>query len=64
MKIAEIREFTTEELKERLASDKEKLVRMKLTHHVSPLENPSELKALRKTIARMNTELSLREKNN
>jgi large subunit ribosomal protein L29 len=63
MKIAEIRELTTQELQEKLAAEKESLVRLKLTHAVSPLENPSQLKAIRKNIARMNTELSLRKNN-
>ncbi len=63
MKIAEIRELTTQELQEKLAAEKETLVRLKLTHAVSPLENPSQLKAIRKNIARMNTELSLRKNN-
>ncbi len=63
MKIAEIRELTTQELQEKLAAEKDSLVRLKLTHAVSPLENPSQLKAIRKNIARMKTELSLRKNN-
>ena len=55
--------MTTQELQEKLAAEKESLVRLKLTHAVSPLENPSQLKAIRKNIARMNTELSLRKNN-
>ncbi len=61
MKIAEIKELTTQELKERLAAEEDALIRMKLNHAVSPLENPSQIKAIRKNIARINTELSLRD---
>lgn len=61
MKIAEIKELTTQELMERLAAEKDALIRMKLNHAVSPLENPSQIKAIRKNIARINTELSLRD---
>ncbi|MCQ2209357.1 MAG: 50S ribosomal protein L29 [Paludibacteraceae bacterium] len=61
MKIADIKELSTQELQERLAAEKDALVRMKLNHSVSPLENPSQIKAIRKNIARMYTELSLRE---
>ncbi len=61
MKMAEIKELTTQELKERLVSEEEALVRLKLNHAVSPLENPSQIKAIRKNIARINTELSLRD---
>ncbi|MBO4529315.1 MAG: 50S ribosomal protein L29 [Paludibacteraceae bacterium] len=61
MKIAEIKELTTQELKERLAAEEDALIRMKLNHAVSPLDNPSQIKAIRKNIARINTELSLRD---
>lgn len=64
MKIADIKDLSTQELMDKLAAEKENLVRLKLTHAVSPLENPSQIKAIRKNIARMNTELSLRSKNN
>ncbi|MBP5424232.1 MAG: 50S ribosomal protein L29 [Paludibacteraceae bacterium] len=57
----EIKGLSTQELQDKLAAEKEALVRMKLNHSVSPLNDPSQLKAIRKNIARMNTELSLRE---
>ena len=40
-----------------------KLQQLKLTHAISPLENPSQLKLMRKDIARMKTELRQRELN-
>jgi large subunit ribosomal protein L29 len=65
MKLAEfkkeIKGLSTQELQEKLAAEKETLIRMKLNHSVSPMNDPSQLKAIRKNIARMNTELSLRE---
>ena len=64
MKAAEIRELSTQEIQDKLVAEKETLVRLKMNHAVSPLENPSQLKAIRKNIARLNTELSQREKNN
>ena len=57
----EIKGLSTQEMQDKLAAEKEALVRMKLNHSVSPLNDPSQLKAIRKNIARMNTELSLRE---
>ena len=33
---------------------------MKMTHAISPIENPMQIKNLRKTIARINTELTVR----
>lgn len=53
--------MTLDELKERLEEDSKQLVKMKLSHAVSPLENPQKLKDFRKTIARMKTELRKRE---
>jgi large subunit ribosomal protein L29 len=64
MKMSEIKDLSTQELMDKIVAEKENLVRLKLNHAVSPLENPSQLKAIRKNIARMNTELSLRSKNN
>ena len=33
---------------------------MKMTHAISPIENPMQIKNLRKTVARINTELTSR----
>ena len=63
MKTAEIKELTTAELQERLAAEKEALVRLKLNHSISPLANPLQIKVARKTIARLATELRAREIN-
>ena len=60
MKKASYKELSTEDLQAKLAQEKDALTRMKLNHSISPLDNPSQLKAMRKNIARMNTELSLR----
>ena len=61
MKTAEIKELTTAEIQERLASEKEQLTRLKLNHSISPLENPLQIKVARRTIARLATELRARE---
>lgn len=58
-----IKEFTTSEILERLDEEKRQLVKLKLNHTVSPLENPNKIKAYRKTIARLETELRRREIN-
>ncbi|MBQ0082003.1 MAG: 50S ribosomal protein L29 [Paludibacteraceae bacterium] len=63
MKTREIKELTTAEIKERVASEREALVRMKLNHAISPLDNPSLIKETRRTIARLYTELRQRELN-
>jgi large subunit ribosomal protein L29 len=63
MKIAEIKELTSAEIEERLAAETDNLSRMKLNHAISPLDNPMQIKAIRRGIARMMTELRRREIN-
>ncbi|MCX6235606.1 MAG: 50S ribosomal protein L29 [Bacteroidetes bacterium] len=55
-----IRELSTPELLERLEEEKKQLIKLKLTHTVSPLENPNKIKVYRKGIARLETELHKR----
>ena len=64
MKIAEVRELSTNELTERLEAEQANYKNMVLNHAISPLENPSQIKKLRRDIARMKTELRQRELNN
>jgi large subunit ribosomal protein L29 len=56
-----IRELSTADLKERLEDETRQLVKLRLNHAVSPLENPNKIKAYRKIIARIKTELRKRE---
>jgi len=58
-----IRELTTSEVLERLDEEKRQLTKLKLNHAVSPLENPNKIKAYRKTIARLETEVRHRVQN-
>ena len=60
MKNTEMKELATAELAERLAEEKANYMSMKLTHSLSPLENPMQIKIARKNIARLSTELSTR----
>ena len=61
MKQSEIKELSVSDLKDALVNSQAKLKELKLTHQLSPLDNPSEINKLRKTIARINTEFSKRE---
>ena len=63
MKIAEIREIATNELAERIQTEVANYNQMVLNHWISPLENPAQIKKLRRTIARMKAELRQRELN-
>ena len=63
MKASEIRESSTSDLIERVDSEKNMLLRMKLNHAITPLDNPHKLKETKITIARILTELRKRELN-
>ena len=52
MKIAEIKEIETKDLVEKLENAVEALNKMKLNHNITPLENPSEIKAARVAVNR------------
>ncbi|MBW6491065.1 MAG: 50S ribosomal protein L29 [Lentimicrobium sp.] len=61
MKQEVIRELSTAEITERLEEERKQLIKLKLNHAVSPLENPNKIKSYRRTIARMLTELHKRK---
>ena len=63
MKMTEIKGLETKELAEKLETAVAKYDQMKLNHAVTPMENPSQIKAARRDIARMQTELRQRELN-
>ncbi len=60
MKQKEVIEMSIDELNEKLGSLKKELSDMKMTHAVSPIENPLQIRNVRRTIARINSELSRR----
>lgn len=57
MKISEIRRIPAAELSQRIADEVAKYNQLVLNHSISPLENPSQIKAARRTIAQMKTVL-------
>ena len=63
MKSNELKGIETKELAEKLETEVAKYNQMKLNHAITPLENPSQIKAARRDIARMKTELRQRELN-
>ena len=63
MKMTEIKSLETKELAEKLETEVSNYNQMKLNHAVTPMENPSQIKAARRDIARMKTELRTRELN-
>ncbi|MES2838534.1 MAG: 50S ribosomal protein L29 [Bacteroidota bacterium] len=60
MKQSAIIELSTKELQDRIATEKTQLVKLQMTHAISPIENPKKITESRKTVARLMTELTKR----
>ena len=63
MKTSEIKELSSPDLLERIDTEKTMLVRMKLNHAITPLDNPQKVREVKLTIARLLTEMRTRELN-
>ena len=61
MKQSEIKELSTAELQEKLSETKKAYLGLKLAHAISPLENPIQLRSVRRSVARLATELTKRD---
>ena len=61
MKQIDIKDLSNDDLNEKLLEQQELLVKLRMNHAVSPLENPKQMGGIRKTIARVKTELRKRE---
>ena len=61
MKTSEIKDLTTDEIREKIETEKAALTKMKMNHAVSPLENPRLIRTTRRNIARLMTELRKHE---
>lgn len=64
MKKVEIKELSTQDLKDRLEQMEQDYAQLKINHSVSPLDNPAQIRRDRRMIARVKTELRQRELNN
>ena len=61
MKQSEIKELSTADLQEQSGALQKKYTDLKMAHAITPLENPMQLIILRRTVARIATELTKRE---
>ncbi|MCH2196756.1 50S ribosomal protein L29 [Kordia sp.] len=61
MKQSEIKELSVAELQEKLKELKKNYSDLKIPHAISPLDNPIQLRSVRRTVARVATELTKRE---
>ena len=58
MKQLEIGKLSKQDLEDKLLDYKKQLGDLKMTHAISPLENPLQIKIVRRVIARINTALN------
>jgi large subunit ribosomal protein L29 len=58
MKYSELNNLSVEELDSRIDESKRNLARLKFDHKVTPIENPMQIRHLRKDIARLMTALN------
>ena len=63
MKKEQIREMSTDDLRERLQQMEKDYLQLRINHSVTPLDNPAQITADRRMIARVKTELRRRELN-
>lgn len=58
MKQSEINNLSAAELQDKLSELKKTYAELKSAHAISPIENPLQIRTVRRAIARVNTELS------
>jgi len=63
MKQSEVIGLSVADLQEELVKSKKEYSELKMAHTLSPLENPLQIRSVRKTIARIATELTKRQAN-
>ena len=61
MKQAEINKLSKEDLQDKLVELQKQIEELKMTHSISPLENPLQIRSSRRVIARIKTALSNQE---
>nr|WP_321245139.1 50S ribosomal protein L29 [uncultured Psychroserpens sp.] len=61
MKQSEIKELSITDLREQLGTLQKNYTDLKMAHAITPMENPLQLRSLRRSVARIATELTKRE---
>jgi large subunit ribosomal protein L29 len=55
-----VKDLTTEEIREKIAQERAMYTKLKMSHAVSPIENPMKIRASRRAIARLESEYTKR----
>ena len=61
MKQSEISSLSTAELQEKLSQLRKTYTDLKMAHAISPIQNPLQIRSVRRSVARLATEISKRE---
>lgn len=61
MKNADIKNLSVEDIQNKIVELKAEYNKMTLAHKISPIENPIQIRDLRRTIARLQTELTVKQ---
>ncbi|NUY80814.1 50S ribosomal protein L29 [Flavobacterium sp. MAH-1] len=60
MKQSEIKDLSAEQLQEKLNESKKSYAELTSAHAISPIANPLQIRSLRRTVARLHTEIAKR----
>lgn len=63
MKQSIVKDLTTDEVREKIKEERAAYTKLKMAHAVSPIENPMKIRAARRVISRLMTELRNRMNN-
>lgn len=63
MKKSDIKKLSLEEIKKQTVAQKDLVSKLKFSHAISPIENPSNIRKAKKTVARLLTEARIKENN-
>ncbi len=58
----DIKSLSVSELQASIAAERSALDKLKFSHAITPLENPMKIREIRKTIAKLKTQLNLKQK--
>lgn len=62
MKKEDLKGLSAEQLNGEITAEKDRLLKLKFAHAVSPIENPMRIRESRKRIARLYTELTVKSR--
>lgn len=62
MNSTDIKGLSVAELKEKISGEREALRKLQFAHQISSVENPMKMKETRRLIARLSTELTVKER--